>query len=198
MISFKTPQDDATIFTQQQLWHLNGGTVILRVLLTKPGHINQLICALSVCVYVCVYERETERERVGLLRKKMRRWQRGFFDPSESEEGIKLPVPLSEVTIPRSGVQFPSSVMVCMSVFQRRCANLEPSPRRLDMLLDSCVEQSHSCRGVEGVEGQWGGLFVVRQYPLPGSCACVSHYVSRWFLFLILVCITIIAARCYI
>lgn len=63
-----------------------------------------------------------------------------MFDPSESEEGIKLPVSLSEVTIPRSGVEFPSSGLVCMSVFQRHCANLEPSPRRLDIPLDSCVE----------------------------------------------------------
>lgn len=91
----------------------------------------------------CVWERDWwERKREG---------GRSLFDPSESEEGIEFLLPLSEVTIPRSGVQFhlchveiPSSGLVCLSVFQRRCANLEPSPRRLYIPLDSCVEKSHS------------------------------------------------------
>lgn len=116
MISSETPQDEGTIFTQQQLWNLKWWRKLCQRLFwgflrTGPGRINQLICVVSVCV--CVR----------LVRKKKRWWQRGFFDPSESEEGIKLPVLLSEVTIPRSGVQFhlcrveiPSSGLICPSV----------------------------------------------------------------------------------
>lgn len=85
-------------------------TVILRVFTHRAGPYKPTdLCSECVCVR--------------LVRKKKRWWQRGFFDPSESEEGIKLPVLLSEVTIPRSGVQFhlcrveiPSSGLICPSV----------------------------------------------------------------------------------
>lgn len=149
MISCETPQDDGVIFTQQLLWHLNGGGNCVNGYFeslthqSRPYKPTYSIYAVSECV--CVYEWERgwwERKREG---------ERGFFDPSESEEGIKLPVPLSEVTIPRSGVRFrlchveiPSSGLVCPSVFQRGCANSEPSPRRLRIPRDTCVEKSRS------------------------------------------------------
>lgn len=57
---------------------------------------------------------------------------------------------LLPLTIPRSGAQFPGSGLVCMSVFQRRCANSELSPRRLDIPMASCFEHAHSCRELEG------------------------------------------------
>lgn len=37
---------------------------------------------------------------------KRREGERTFFDISESEERIRFPVPLSKVSIPRSGVRF--------------------------------------------------------------------------------------------
>lgn len=69
MISWETPQDDGTILNTTaavafEWWRKE---VILRVLRTRPGNINQQIC-LCVCMCVC----ETER----FVRKKKRRWER--------------------------------------------------------------------------------------------------------------------------
>lgn len=50
IISLKTPQDDGTIFTHTTAAvAFKMGMVILRVLRTEPGHINQPICVVSMC-----------------------------------------------------------------------------------------------------------------------------------------------------
>lgn len=100
---------------------------------THRGHINQT----SPCTE-CVGVRKREGER-------------GFFDPGESEAGIEFLVPLSEAAIPRNGLRFhlchvdiPRSARARSVFLKRCCANSEPSPRRLDIPLDPCVEESQS------------------------------------------------------
>lgn len=67
---------------------------------TRSGYVKQLCGVLHLCACVRVFARERFR------RKKIRRRRDAPLTPRESEKEIKLPVPLSEVAIPRSGVQF--------------------------------------------------------------------------------------------
>lgn len=78
----------------------------MRVLHTRPSHVDQLI-------WVCECVRDISEKRS--------EGERTFFDISESEERIRFPVPLSKVFIPRSGVWFhlchveiPSEGLVCL------------------------------------------------------------------------------------
>lgn len=116
----------------------------------RPYKPNYLCC-------VCAFESKREGGR-------------SFFDPSESEEGIELLVPLNEMTIPRSGVQFhlchveiPSSGMVCLSfkdavLIRSRLPDVS-AYRWIHVSRSLILRLSVSSRSVEG---QWVWVFVVR------------------------------------